>query len=130
MPYDCIIQEHKDHVRVEVSEGWATPGKDVENAIGVLRQVAHFCSKKRIFRILAIWDVPLHLPASTGHDIVESATKTKWGFNFKLAVVYPSKRRFEDAQFMEKVAIYRGYKVKMFENEQEAKSWLLGSKKT
>ena len=26
---------------------------------------------------------------------------------------------------MEKVAIYHGYKVKMFEDEQEAKSWLL-----
>src|SRR5271157_1202535 len=113
MPYDCIIQEHKDHVRVEVSEGWATPGKEVEDAIGVLRQVAHFCNKKRIFRILAIWNIPLHLPAITGHDIVKSASRTKWGFNFTLAVVYPHKGRFKDAQFMEKVAIYHGYNVKM-----------------
>ena len=125
MPYDCTIKEHQDHVRVEVAEGWAIPGKEVDDAIGVLRQVAHFCNKKRIFRILAIWNVPWHLPAITGHNIVESARRTKWGLDFKLAVVYPHKERFKDALFMEKVAIYHGYKVKMFEDEQEAKSWLL-----
>ncbi len=126
MPYDCNIQEHQDHVRVEVSGGWAIPGEELDNAIGVLRQIAHFCNKKRIKHILALWDVPGHLPAITGYNIVESASRTKWGLDFKLAVVYPHKGRFKDALFMEKAALYRGYKVKMFENEQEAKSWLLG----
>ncbi len=125
MPYDCNIQEHQGHVRVEVSEGWATPGEELKDAIGALRQIDHFCNKKRIFRILAIWNVPGHLPAVLGHDIVASATRTKWGFNFKMAVVYSHKGRFKDALFMEKVAIYHGYKVKMFGDEQEAKSWLL-----
>jgi hypothetical protein len=128
MPYDCIIQEHKDHVRVEVS-GNPVPGKELDDAIGVLSQVAHFCNKKRIARILAIWDVPGHLPSITGYNIVDSATRTNWGFDFKLAIVYSHKERFTDALFVETAAINRGYRVKMFENEKEAKTWLLRSRK-
>ena len=128
MPYECIIQENQDHLRVKVS-GNSVPGKELDDAIDVLTQVADICQKKRISRILTIWDVPGHLPSIIGYNIVDFANRFNWGFNFKMAVVYCHKGRFQDALFMEKVAIHHGYKVKMFENEQEAKSWLLGSRK-
>ncbi len=129
MPYNCIIQEHQDHVRVEVS-GNPVPGKELDDAIGVFAQVADICLKKSISRILAIWDVPGHLPSITGYNIVDFANRTNWGLDFRLAVVYTHKERFIDALFVEKVAINRGYRVKMFENEKEAKTWLLRSQKS
>ena len=62
-----------------------------------------------------------------GYNIVESSDKFNWNLRFRLAVVYPHKERFLDAHFVETVAVNRGCMVKMFENEQEANFWLLGS---
>ncbi|OHD68535.1 MAG: hypothetical protein A2W19_12135 [Spirochaetes bacterium RBG_16_49_21] len=109
---------------MEVSGDW-TPGKELEDAIDVLTQVADICHKKGINCILAIWDVPGHIRALIGYEIVDSANKCNWDRHFKLAVVYTHNERFIDSLFVETVAVNRGYRVKMFENKQEAKSWLL-----
>jgi len=69
MPYEFVIQENQDHIRVEVSGDW-TPGKELEDAIDVLTQVADICHKKGINCILAIWDVPGHIPQINAIGIV------------------------------------------------------------
>ncbi len=99
----------------------------MDDAIDALSKVADICRKKNINSILAIWDIPGHLSATTAFNIVEYSKKFNWDRHFKLAVVYTSNQRFTEALFIETVASNRGYVVKMFENEQEAKSWLLGS---
>ncbi len=124
MPYKRVIQENQDHIRVEVSGDWIR-GKELADAMDVLGQVADICHKKEFNNILAIWDVPGHLPTMAGYNLVELSNKFNWERHFKLAVVYLHKKRFKDAQFAETVAHNRGYRVKMFESEQEAKSWLL-----
>ncbi len=126
MAYKFVIQENQDHIRVEVSGDW-TPGKELDDAMGVLAQVSDICRKKNINHILAIWDVPGHLPAITAFNVVEYSNRFNWDHDFKLAVVYTHHERYIDALFIETVAYNRGYRVKMFENEQEAKTWLLES---
>jgi hypothetical protein len=126
MPYECVIQENQDHIRAEVSGAW-TPGKELDDAIDVLAQAADICHKKGIYCILVMVDVPGRLPPLTGYDLVDKSKKFDWDRLFKLAVVYSHNERFIDALFLETVAVNRGYMVKMFKNEQEAKSWLLGS---
>src|SRR5208283_1592199 len=108
MPYERIIKENQDHIRVEVSGNW-TPGKELDDAIDVLAPVADICHKKNINYILAIWNVPGHIPALTGYDFVESATRCNWDLHFTLALVYPHNERLIDALFVETVAVNRGY---------------------
>ena len=57
MPYKRVIQENQEHIRVEVSGDW-TRGKELDDAMDVLGQVADVCHKKGVNNILAIWDVP------------------------------------------------------------------------
>ncbi len=126
MAYECIIQEKQDHVIVKVS-GNQVLAKVSNDAIDVLAKVAEICHNKGIDYILTIWDVPGHLPAIAGYNIVESSAKFNWNFRFKLAIVYTHKERFLDAHFVETVAVNRGCRVKMFQDEQEARTWLLAS---
>src|SRR4030042_784294 len=102
MPYECIINEKSDYIRVKVS-GNRAPGKESDDAIVVLSKVADICHKKSINYILATWDVPGHLPAITGYNIVESSDKFNWNLRFRLAVVYPHRERFLDSHFLETV---------------------------
>ncbi len=111
---------------MEVSGDW-TQGKEFDDAIGVWGQVADFCHQKGINKILSIWDVPGRLPTISGYQLVELSNKFNWDRHFKLAVVHLHEERFKDSLFVETVAANRGYLMKMFEDEQEAKSWLLGS---
>jgi hypothetical protein len=129
MPYERVIQENQDHIRVEVS-GNCIPGKELDDAMDILAQAADSCHKKGINCILAIWNVPGHLPPLTGYDLVEKAKEFNWDSQFKLAIVYLHNERFIDALFVETVAVNRGCRVKMFKNEQEAKFWLLDREST
>jgi hypothetical protein len=126
MAYKFTILENRDYIRVEASGKW-TPGKELDDVSKVLAQVSDICQNKNKNYILAIWDVEGPLPVMIGYDIVESANKFNWGRNFKLALVFTYQEKFKDAHFVETAAVNRGYWVKMFENEHEAKLWLLGS---
>jgi hypothetical protein len=126
MPHKLIFQKNPDHVRVEVS-GESTPGKEMNEVVDILKQATEICHKEGIKRILAIFDVPGKLPSMAGFDFVELSNKFNWDTHFKLAVVYLHEERLISARFAETVAVNRGYMVKLFENEQEAKSWLLES---
>ena len=118
-----IIQEASDHLRVEVSGEW-TPGKEAADAKRIWSQVADVCRTKGITRILSVWKVPGHLPVFAAYDIASSASETGWDWRFKLAEVHLYEERFKDSLFTEIVATNRGYSVKMFDNEQDAKKWL------
>jgi hypothetical protein len=129
MAYKFIIQENPDHIRVEVSGEW-DPDKNLIDAKSVLMNVTDACRKKGINHILAIWDVPGHISTLTGYQIVEMAKEIHWDLRFKLSVVFAYNERFMDALFVETVAVNRGFMVKMFKHEEEAKSWLLESPKS
>ena len=124
MPYQVVIQENPDHMRVQVS-GQRTRGREVRDAIGVLAQVADTCQKKGITRILIVWDMPGSLPTMAAYDLADSAPEWGWDRRLKLAMVHVYGESLESNLFTETVAINRGFRVKMFDDEHEAKSWLL-----
>ena len=126
MPYGCIFQTYPDYLRVEVSGGW-TPGKEGEDSVRVWGEVAETCKKEGKTRILAIWDVAGRLPPMDGYNLGANPERFGWDRRFKLATVHLHEERFQDGLFVETVALNRGFRVKMFEDEEKAKSWLLAS---
>jgi hypothetical protein len=128
MPYKVTIKENPDYIRVKVAGKW-TQGNELDDSLDVWTQVADFCRKRRkkgIFYILSVWDVSGKLPTLAAFQLGDSASEISKGLRFKLAVVHLHKERFKDSLFAEKVAVNRGANVKVFDNEREAKKWLLG----
>ena len=124
MPYDCNIENRGDHIRVEIS-GERVRGKEVDDIIRVLFEVIEFCRNTGISRILAISKLNGRIPTLTAFNITESLKKIGWEKNFKLANVIMDNESKEDSRFGETVALNRGFPYRVFDNEQDAKMWLL-----
>jgi hypothetical protein len=124
MAYSTSIQEYEDYIRIEVSGEWS-PHHEADDAKAVWTHVIDVCRAKGFNRILSVWKVPGHLPVTAAYDIASAGETQGLGRCFRLAVVHLYEERLKDSLFVETVAANRGYKVKMFANEQEAKKWLL-----
>ena len=128
MPYKVTIRENPDHIRVKV-KGKGDPDNEVDDSLGVWTQVADFCRKSRkkgVIYILSVWDVPSHLSTVAAFEIGNFVLEIGRDLSFKLAVVQLHEKRLKGSLFAEKVAVNRGVHVKVFDNEREAKEWLLG----
>ena len=126
MPYDVKIQEQQDHIRVEVT-GERTPGNEEADAISVWSQVADVCRTKQIDLVLGIYRVTGRLPARAAHAIAYDPQRFGWSKQFKVALVNLNVESQQDVIFVEDVAVSSGYRVRVFDDEQEATAWLLGS---
>jgi hypothetical protein len=125
MPYEFSIQETENYIRVEVS-GQRTPGSEVEDAIIVWSRVAEVCNAKQMDRILGIHNLTGRLPARAAHAIAYDPAKFGWSKRFKLAIVESNEESRQDMFFVEDVAVSSGYRVRIFDSEQKAETWLLG----
>jgi hypothetical protein len=128
MPYKVTIKQKSDHISMKVTGKW-TPGNELDDSLDVWTQAADFCRKSRekgIIHVLSVWDVPGQLPTLAAFQLGDAASEISKGLRFKLAVVHLHKERFKDSLFAEKVAVNRGAFIKIFDNEREAKKWLLG----
>lgn len=123
MPYNCVITREADHIRVEVSGRWM-PGEELGDATAVWSQVANACRETGETRILSLWDVSGHLPTMEAYNLANTPASFGWDYSFKLAVVHLHEERFNDALFVETVAVNRGYQVKIFKDERSASQWL------
>ena len=126
MTYDLTIKENSDHIRLEISGSW-TPGQEAEDVKSVWIRVAGKSRVNNVCRILAIWNIPNRLPTLAAYNMTKATEEFGWSRRFKLAVVYSSGQRLQDSLFGEDIGVNRGYNIKMFNNEQDAKSWLLES---
>ena len=125
MPYNVTIKEKKDHLRVEISGEW-TVGDESEEVISAWSQVVEICHTKNIKHILAVGKVTGHLTPMAAYDIANSPDKLGWSRKFRLAVVALGES-WRSNLFAETVASNRGYDLKVFDNEQDAKIWLFES---
>jgi len=123
MPYNCAISETPDYLRVDVS-GECLPGREVEDSIGVWKKVAEVCREKGLARILAVCDIPGKLPIFAAFEIAAHPETFGWDHRFKLALVQLHQERLEGSLFSETVAFNRGYKLKVFGDEESAVQWL------
>lgn len=125
MPYTVTIQNELSHLRIDVS-GERKFGKKGEDAISVWSQVAEVCREMDINRILAIFRLSGRASSTMGaFQIVESAKGFGWSEKYRLAIVDTNEESRKDNLFIETVAVNYGYTMKVFDNEQEAKEWLL-----
>lgn len=126
MPYEVSIQEQEGYIRVETS-GERTPGSEVEDAVRVWSHVAEVCQAKQVERILGIHKVTGRLPTRAAYAIAYDPARFGWSRRFKLALADMNEESRQDILFVEDVAVSSGYQVKVFDNEQKAKAWLLGN---
>ena len=125
MSYNLNFKEKGDHIRVEISGEW-TKGKEEEEVIGAWSQVVTLCQAKNINHILAIGKVTGRLPTMSAYNMAKFPDKHGWSRKFKVAVV-PLGASLKSNLFAETVLVNRGFDVKVFDNEQDAKIWLLDS---
>ena len=129
MPYDFIIQEEKDIIRVIVS-GDRTPGKEVDDAIELITEITKASIEKGLNRVLAIWKVKGELPVMQAWNLGNVLDSSDLARNIKLATVNLDLDSRRGNVFTENVVVNRGYNWKVFDNEEVAKSWLLESSNT
>ena len=125
MPYKVNIEEKEDHIRVVISGEW-TKGNEAEEVISAWSQVVEICHMKNINNILAIGKVTGLLSPIAAYNIAKYPGDHGWSRKFKLAVVALGES-WKSNLFAETVADNRGYTLKVFDNEQDAKTWLLES---
>ena len=126
MSYKVNFKENVEYLRVEIS-GTRTRSREVDDAIKVWSQVAEIGKAKNITHILAIIEITGFMPTMASFDIGNLAEKFGWRRSFKLAVVTSDEESRKANLFTETVAVNRGFDVKIFDNEQNAKIWLLDS---
>lgn len=124
MPHQVSIQEHPDHIRVEVSGRWA-PGQEEVDAVSTWSHVADVCHARQVDRVLAIYNVTGHLPARTAYAVAHAPEQFGWEERFKVALIDLNEASPQVFLFAEDVAVSSGYQLRIFDHEQEAKAWLL-----
>jgi len=125
MSYEVNIQEQQDHIRVEVS-GERIPGHEEDDAIEVWSRVAKICAAQELDRILCIHRVTGRLPATAAHAIGFDPARFGWNRHLQLALVNLNEESRQDTLFLEDVAVSSGYQIRVFDNEEEARKWVLG----
>ncbi len=97
-----------------------------KSAGSAFSQVVEICHTKNINNILAVGKVTGHLTPMAAYDMANFPDKHGWRRKFRLAVVALGKS-WRSNLFAETVANNRGYTLKVFDNEQDAKTWLFES---
>lgn len=126
MAYQAEIQTHPDHIRVEVS-GRRAPGRTVTDAYVIGRRIVEECRKAAIERVLLVSQLTGRIPALDAYEMVTGLEDVGWSRSTKLAFVNLHADSHEDSLFTETVAVNRAYFMKVFDNEEDAREWLLDS---
>jgi len=120
-----IFEEFSNYVRAEVTGKWSA-GNEAKEGIEFWTQAAELSNKSDTHRILAVINMPGKLPVLAAYDIASDPTRFGYTRAMKVAIVYPSEERYTSGRFAEDVAVNRGWRVKVFRDERDAKLWLIG----
>ena len=126
MPYKVNIEDKKNYLRIEIS-GDRSPGQEATESKAFWSQVAELCSEKNVDKILTISTLTGRLPAMQAFEIAHSPQSFGWDWRLKVAFVDLNEESRQDNLFTETVAVNRGYRAKIFDNEEDAKAWLFNS---
>lgn len=126
MSYQFEVHPNPDFIRVEVS-GIRKPGEAAENAHAVGREITSVCRETGIDRILLVVDLSGRLSAIDAFEIVTRSQDYGWSHAFKLAFVDLNAESLADSRFTETVALNRAYRMQVFDNEDDAREWLLNT---
>lgn len=126
MGYDVYITKENNYLRAEI-HGNRVPGKEIINMSEAWRKIRVAGRNENIYKILAIINVSGHLKKSTTLKMSLAPSEFGWSRDFKLAAVDLNKDSYEANKFSVLVSGNRGYNTELFNNEVDAKTWLLDS---
>jgi hypothetical protein len=125
MPYELTFAEEENILVFEVTGNRAqdNAGDDAVNAWG---KVASICSEKGYSRILAISRLSGRDKRATFNDYYVGTSLDSLGIkkNWKIAFIDLGSEKNPDLNFAETVAVNRGFSIKLFTNENDARNWL------
>ncbi len=124
MPLKLKYRVFEAYLWVEFT-GHRTSGQEVEEGIKTWKQVADIARKENQNRIMVVTKVKGRLPIVSVFNITDSLDVIGWRPDFIVAGVAPDKIAFTNLSIYEIIMQNHGYEGKMFENENEAKKWLL-----
>jgi hypothetical protein len=124
MPYDLCIEEKDNYIRVEAS-GNRVPGRLAEDAIQLWAKVSEHCRVKNISNILAIYNISGNIPSQVIIDVTRNPESFGWNKSLKLALVDLNEDSRKGNYLTEAIAARRGYAFRVFDNEEEARAWLI-----
>ena len=126
MPYETSFEVFDDHIRIEVF-GERIPGDVGADSGEVVQQTMQVIEKSGITNCLLILNLSGGLSPMDAFDIVAVSEEVGWQRNFRVAMVERNAAAIEDTHFTEIVAGNRAFPVRVFENEDDAKDWLLST---
>ena len=124
MGYKTQITEYPDYVRVHVT-GERSPGHSVANADRVGKMIVDYCRDKGVEKIMLVLELQGRLGPLDSVGIVTHSPEYGFHHGFRLAFVDLNAESYRDSLFTETVAVNRSYAVRVFDNEQHAREWLL-----
>ena len=124
MAYETNITEFPGYLRVHVC-GERAPGHSVTNADRVGKMIVEYCRDNDIDRIMLVLELGGRLGPLDAVGIVTHAPDYGFHHGLRLAFVDLNTESFPDNLFTETVAVNRSYSMKVFDNEQNAREWLL-----
>jgi hypothetical protein len=124
MAYDVEYQVLDDHIRIDVA-GERVPGNVAMDSSVVLERTMELIQETGVTNCLLILNLAGPLSAMDSFDLVSISEDIGWKRDFRVALVNVHPESLEDAQFTEIVAGNRAYALRVFDNEEDAKDWLL-----
>jgi len=129
MSYESKFEVLDNYIRIEVF-GERIPGNVAPDSGEVMEQTMQVIEKTGITSCLLILNLSGGLSPMDAFDIVAISEDVGWQRNFRVAMVELNAAALEDTHFTEIVAGNRAYPVRVFDNEDDAKHWLLSSPHT
>ena len=124
MTYEAHMTPFPGYVRVHV-RGERKPGQSVANADHVGKMVVDYCKDNDIDRILLVLELKGRLGPLDAMGIVTHAPDYGFHHGLRLAFVDLNAESYRDTLFTETVAVNRSYSMKVFDNEEDAREWLV-----
>lgn len=123
MSYDYEIAVQDGLVRLEVS-GDRGAGDHVANADEVGKAIVRACRESGTNRILLLSKLTGRVSPVDQFRSVLHSIKYGWSRKFRMAFVDLNNETVRDTRFVETIALNRVFKVRVFDNEPDARAWL------
>jgi hypothetical protein len=126
MTVSFSITAQADHLRVEVS-GARTPGRHAQEMLAGWTRVAEQCRATGLRRVLGVSAVTGIASPIEAYDVGRAGAALFIGAVDRIAyVVRGGEEALQVNRFAEDVAVNRGLTVRVFDDEEAARLWLLG----
>ena len=123
MSYNLKLDIEDRILRVEI-EGDRTKGDLVSNARAAWPEIATACSNNNLARILVVSHASGKYSTFDAFQINSTLAECGVQKSWRIAFVNLDQKSYEEIEFDETIAVNRGFAVKIFKNEEDARAWL------